>query len=153
MHIFISKLTIIGSDNGLPPGQHQASVWTNDRMLLSGPLVTKFSEISIRIQTFSFKKMHLKMLSAKWHLFCLGLNVLAFLVLRPEYFQRTRSVKWLLMPWFCPSSCLQQPCDWHLGINVSFYFFMRNILMSSYFYCWVKSDYVYFDVSSKWYST
>ena len=24
-----SKLTIIGSDNGLAPGQHQAIIWTN----------------------------------------------------------------------------------------------------------------------------
>ena len=28
------------------------------------------------IQTFSFKKMHLKIFSAKWRTFCLGLNVL-----------------------------------------------------------------------------
>ena len=30
----------------------------------------------IEIQTFSFKKMHLKMSSGKWRSFCLGLNVL-----------------------------------------------------------------------------
>ena len=28
MHICISKLTIIGSDNGLSPGQRQAIIWT-----------------------------------------------------------------------------------------------------------------------------
>ena len=44
--------------------------------LLIEPLGTNFNEISIRIQTFSFKKMHLNMLSAKLRPFCLGLNVL-----------------------------------------------------------------------------
>ena len=75
-HICVSKLTIIGSDNGLSPGRRQAIIGTNTGILLIGPLVTKFSENLIRIQTFSFKKMHLKMSSAKWRPFCLGLNVL-----------------------------------------------------------------------------
>ena len=29
MHICIGKLTIIGSDNGLLPEQHQDIIWTN----------------------------------------------------------------------------------------------------------------------------
>ena len=33
MHICISKLTIIGSDNGLSPGQWQALIWTNAGIL------------------------------------------------------------------------------------------------------------------------
>ena len=45
-------------------------------ILLIGPLGTNFSETLIGIQTFLFKKMHLKMSSAKWRLFCLCLNVL-----------------------------------------------------------------------------
>ena len=44
--------------------------------MLIGPLGTNFSEILIGVQTFSSKKMHLKMPSAKWRPFCLGLNVL-----------------------------------------------------------------------------
>ena len=44
--------------------------------MLIQTLGTNFSEILIRIQTFSFEKMHLKMSSAKWHPFCPGLNVL-----------------------------------------------------------------------------
>ena len=75
-HICVVKLTIIGSDNGLSPGRRQAIIWTNDGILLIGPLGTNFIEILIGIQTFSFKKMHLKMSSAKWRPFCLGLNVL-----------------------------------------------------------------------------
>ena len=75
-HICVGKLTIIGSDNGLSPGRHQAIIRTNAGILLIGPLGTNFSEILITIETFLFKKMHLKILSAKWHPFCLGLNVL-----------------------------------------------------------------------------
>ena len=55
-HICIGNLIIIGSDNG--------------------PLGTNFSEILIKIHTFSFKKMHLKLSFVKWLLFCLGLSVL-----------------------------------------------------------------------------
>ena len=75
-HLYVSKLTIIGSDNGLWPGRRQAIIWTNCGILPIGPLGTNFSEILIAILTFSFKKMRLKVLSAKWCPFCLGLNVL-----------------------------------------------------------------------------
>ena len=76
-HICVSKLTIIGSDNGLPPDRRQAIIWTNAGLLLIGPLGKKnFYEILIEILTFSFKKMRLKVSSAKRRPFCLGLNVL-----------------------------------------------------------------------------
>ena len=75
-HICVGKITIIDSDNGLSPGRRQAIIWTNAGILLIGPLGTNFNEILIGIQTFSFKTRHLKMLSAKWRPFCLGLNVL-----------------------------------------------------------------------------
>ena len=75
-HGCVSKLTTTGSDNGLSPGRRQAIIWTNAGILLMVPLGTKLSEILIEIHTFSFKKMHLKMSSAKWRSFCLGLNVL-----------------------------------------------------------------------------
>ena len=54
----------------------KAIFWTNAGILLVGPLETNFSEILVGIQAFSLKKMHLKMSSAEWHPFCLGLNVL-----------------------------------------------------------------------------
>ena len=76
-HICVGKSTIVASDNGLSPGRRQAIIWTNAGILLIGPLGTNFSEILIGIQTFSFKKMHLKMSSAKWRPFCLGLNMLS----------------------------------------------------------------------------
>ena len=50
-HICVSKLIIIGSDNGLSPGLRQAIIWNNAGILLIGPLGP-------------FKKMHLK--NAKW---------------------------------------------------------------------------------------
>ena len=75
-HICVGKLTIIGSDNGLSPEQRQAIIWTNAGILVTGPLGTNFSEILIEIQTFSLKKIRLKMLSAKCCSFRLGLNVL-----------------------------------------------------------------------------
>ena len=75
-HICVSELTTIGSDNGLSPGRRQAIIWTNDGILLIEPLGTNFNEILIGIQTFSLKKMHLKMSSAKWRPYCLGLNEL-----------------------------------------------------------------------------
>ena len=62
-HICVGKLTIIGSDNGLSPGRHQAIIWTNAEILLIRPLGTNFSEILIEIYAFSFKKIHLKMSS------------------------------------------------------------------------------------------
>ena len=51
MHLCVSKQTIIGSDNGLVPGRHQAIVRTNSEIMLIEPL---------GIHIFSFKKMHLK---------------------------------------------------------------------------------------------
>ena len=75
-HICVSNLTIIGSDNGLSPSWRQAIIWTNAGILLIGPLGTNLSEILILTETFSFKKMHLKVSSVKWRPFCLGLNEL-----------------------------------------------------------------------------
>ena len=74
--ICVGKLTIIGSDNGLSPARRQAIIWTNAGILLITPLGTNLNEILIEILTFSFKKMCLKVSSAKWRPFCLGLNVL-----------------------------------------------------------------------------
>ena len=82
-HICVSKLTVIASDNGLSPGRRQAIIWNNDGILLIWPLGTNFSEILIEIHSFSFRKMRLKVSSAKWWPFCLGLNVLN--TLRPEH--------------------------------------------------------------------
>ena len=73
-HIYASVNWLsIGSSNGLAPERRQAITWTNAEpvtwtnagLLSIGPLGTNFSEIWIKIQKFSFTKMHLKMSSAK----------------------------------------------------------------------------------------
>ena len=66
---------IIGSDNGLSPVRRQAIICTNYGLLSIGPLGTYFGEIWVMINQFSLKKMNLKMSSAKWPPFCLGLSV------------------------------------------------------------------------------
>ena len=76
-HICVSKLTIIGSDNGLSPDRRQPIIWTNAGLLLIWPLGTNYSEILIEIYTFSFKEMHLKVSSVKRRPSCFGLNVLS----------------------------------------------------------------------------
>ena len=76
MNICIGNLTTTGSDNGLSPGRRQAIISTNVGILLIRKSGKKFSEILSEIYTFSFKKMHLEMLSGKWCPFCLSLNVL-----------------------------------------------------------------------------
>ena len=60
-HICVSKLTIIGSDNGLSPGRRQAITWTNVGILLIGPLGTNFSEMLIKIQENPFENVVWKM--------------------------------------------------------------------------------------------
>ena len=60
MHICISKIAIIGSDNGLAPDWCQAIISTNAGISLTEPLGTNFSGILIEILTFSFTKMHFK---------------------------------------------------------------------------------------------
>ena len=76
-HICVGNLTIIVSDNGLSPGRGQAIIWTNAGILLFGPLGTNFREITIEILACPFKKMRLKVSSAKWWPSCFGLNVLS----------------------------------------------------------------------------
>ena len=75
-HIFVSKLTIIGSDNGLSPDRRQAIIWTNAKILLIGPLGTHVSETLIEIHSFSFQENEFEMSSGKGRPFCLGLNLL-----------------------------------------------------------------------------
>ena len=72
-HIYVSKLAIIVSDNGLS-GWCQTIIWTNAGILSIGPLATN-KENLIEICIYSFKKMHLRMSSGNWPPFCLS-NVL-----------------------------------------------------------------------------
>ena len=67
MHICVSKLIIIGSDNDLSPGQRQAIIWTNAGILLIEPLGTNFSEILIKIYALSFRRYTWKCLENGIH--------------------------------------------------------------------------------------
>ena len=98
-HICIGKRNIIGSDNGLSPGRRQTIIWTSAGILLIGPLDANCSEIWIGIQTFLFKKMYLKMSSAKCRQFCLG-------------------PMWLYSVLYTIRSNLPQPSDEHNNNNV-----------------------------------
>ena len=70
-HIYASVNWVsIGSDNGLSPVWCQAITWTNAVLLSIRLLGTNFSEILIKIQNFTFRKMHLKVSSAKWRPSC-----------------------------------------------------------------------------------
>ena len=55
-----------GSGNGLSPVRHQAITRTNAGIFSIGLLGANINENRIKIQNFSFMKMHLKMSSAKW---------------------------------------------------------------------------------------
>ena len=109
-HTRVSNLTIIGSDNGLSPGRRQAIIWTNAGMLLIRTLGISFSEILSEIHIFSFKKMHLKISSAQWRPFSLGLSVLTFTVV------------------VTPTSSLPGRNDWRFTEKNFKYVFMIDIL-------------------------
>ena len=117
--IWIGNLTIIVSDNGLSPGRRQAIIWTSAGILFIGPKGTKFHEILIETHTFSFKTMHLKMSSAKWRPFCLGLNVLMLIGIGKESSFSTHH--WLILLLTCGYE--QRPDTKHR---------IRNILMREY---------------------
>ena len=95
-HVSVSKVTIIGPDNGLSPGRRQAIIWTNAGILLIRILGTNFSEILIYIHPFK------KMSSAKWWQYCFGLNV---------FKNRLQWILWLL-GWF---RCYLVQLYWQTG--------------------------------------
>ena len=115
-HKCISKLTTIGSNNGLSPGWHKAIILTNNGILLIGPLGKNFSEILIKIYRFSFKKMHLKMSSGKWRPFCLGLNVLKPTILAMSIDNPIIQCHLSYQTHHKPVQCLHvsSPSRWHL---------------------------------------
>ena len=61
----------------------------NAGILLIEPLGANFSGSSIKLQQFSFRKVHLKMSSTKWQPFCLGLDVLRSTVHSKKYAHRS----------------------------------------------------------------
>ena len=71
MHQSVSWVSI-GSDNGLSPIQRQAIILASAVLMTIGPIGINFNEILIKIPNFSFTKMHVNILCAKWLPFCPG---------------------------------------------------------------------------------
>ena len=113
-HMCVSKLTIICSDNGLSPGRRQAIICTNAGILLIRTLATNFSEILSKIYTFPLKKMHLKMSSAKWWQFCLGLNVLKSGF---SDFRHPRTYNLYYGPVHASTPFSPCPCEYHIWFS------------------------------------
>ena len=74
------KWTIIGSDNAWCQ-----IIWNSAGILLIWTTGTNISEILSKIYIFSYKKMHLKMSSAKWRQLCLCLKMLVSYILVTAY--------------------------------------------------------------------
>ena len=55
-HICVSKLTIIGSDNGLWTGRRKAVIWTSAAILLIRPQGTHFNEFLCKLESFHSRK-------------------------------------------------------------------------------------------------
>ena len=166
-HICVGKLTTIASDNGLSPGRRQAIIWTNAGISLIGPLGTNFSESLIGIQTLSFKKMHLKMSSAKWRPFCLGLNdplcdeaisivtyrhkmtsvwVHIIIIFKPsKKFQQNEKSEWILMLMRWSSFRSRQHLSWRPAficeVNNNIRFVLAGVMILCCIETWGKFPY------------
>ena len=67
------RLYYINSFNSSPPSATYMRQWIGSALVQIMALsATNFSKILIKIQNFSFTKMHLKIPSAKWWQFCPG---------------------------------------------------------------------------------
>ena len=123
-HICVGILTIIGSDNGLSPGWHQAIIWTNAGILSIWPLGTNLIEILIEILTFSFKKMHSE------NVVCEAAAILS----RPQCVKWNVSNRSSIIEMFASTSALKINTvycvhQWQLHINIHIYcnFKQKNI--------------------------
>ena len=128
-HICVDNQTTIGSDNGLSPGRHQAIIWTNDGILLSRSLGTKFSKILSKINTL------LKTSFAKWRPSWLGLNVLnggmACSVTAFDCSTLETRAKWMLCDAFSTMEHLDKHCYYRSLI-------ISSKLLNNYFWIFVE---------------
>ena len=75
-HICVSKLSSIGSDNGLSPGRRQAIIWTNAGILLIRNFGTNCSKMSSKIHINSLKNDNKDVLGKMAYIWSIRLNVL-----------------------------------------------------------------------------
>ena len=128
-----------GSDNGLLPVRHQAIIWTNVGLLSVGPMGTDSSEILIKIKEFSFKKINLKMWSAKWQPCYSCLNVLWHWSRPPmsRFFRQFRSTS--NNQWW---HALRHVClllSWHFIEGISKCIFLNGNIEYWKYYYWSAS--------------
>ena len=76
-HIYVSNLTIIGSDNELAPTWQQSIIWTNAGILFIGSLGTNFSKIfnrnyNISIQETTFESVVCEMAAILFRPHCVN---------------------------------------------------------------------------------
>ena len=98
-------------------------------------------QLNFNLNSNIFNKLHLKMFSVKWRPFCVGLDGLIcintycmiliinykwsliwqsiFLMLRQGHSRITRLISWLLMPWRCRETRLNQQWIWFNSKNKS----------------------------------
>ena len=149
MYASVNQVSI-GSDNGLSPIRRQAIISTNTGLLSTGPLRTTFSEIFIKIQNFSFGKMHMKISPAKWRPFCPGGDELTHqgwvtcIIIISK--QGHHWFRWWLITCLAPSHYLTQCClfsirllknklQWNLNKD-SDIFIIKNMCLKMYARRW-----------------
>ena len=123
---FQLRVTIIGSDNGLLPGQRQVIIWTTAAVLSIGPWGTNFSTILITIETFSLKKIHLKMSSENASLGLNKLNLRCLVVLWSE--SKLNVTQWIL-----PYSQISKQISEQISLKISLK--INNILSGKEILC------------------
>ena len=77
-YICVTKLAIIGSDDGLSPGRREAIILTIAGIMFFEPLETNFREILSEIHMFVWK-IRLKLSPGNKRIFCLELSVLNYI--------------------------------------------------------------------------
>ena len=87
MHIWVSKHTNNGSDNGSSPGRRQAIIWTNAGILLMGP----FGILNIFIKKDAFQNVVWKMAAISSGPQCVDFNDLRM---------TSSSIWWLQKVWY-----------------------------------------------------
>ena len=123
----------IGSDNSLAPDRWKAIIWTNAGLLPIRPLGRNLNKILIKIQNFSFTKMHLKISSVKWQPFCPGRDELTWTGKNPNVVKGSHtylSITNVSGPWFnikissyqyrkshCGDKTVVRPSYLHNGIS------------------------------------
>ena len=97
-HICVSKLTIIGSDNGLPPGRRQAIIWNQWWNIVNWTLMNKLqwnfkrnSYIFIQEKTFENVVCEMAAILSRHH--CVKIYIVGQLV-RPERILEGFAVLW-----------------------------------------------------------